>query len=253
MRRLFFAAVCLLVGCVSAFGQVPLGEVVYWDCPTFAASGALVNADATPTFKIYEEATDTAIVTGNLTLRTSTTGEYRGTATASSGNGFEVGKWYNVYCYATVATIPGAKVALTFRVVAAETTDGAPKVDVNVIDTDAISAASIAAAAVTKIQTNIVTWTKNTAVSNYPFKLTKAGAGYTGGTSATITCTVSKDGGAFAGCAAGTQAAIAEVSGGWYKTNVAAADMNADIVVFKFSVPTDAAVVPWEQPIAPGR
>lgn len=240
----------------QSYAQVPLGDSVFFDCPTthHPTTGVITAADSTPTFNVYENATDTAILNAqNLTARTGHTGEYRGTFAASTGNGFEVGKDYIVKCYATVATLAQSTNALWFRVSAAETTPGTPKVNVSVIDTDAISSAAMSAAAVTKIQTNLITITKNTTVSNYYFKLTKAGAAYTGGTSGTITCTVTKDGGAFAGCAAGTQSAITEVSVGWYKTNVQAADVNANILVLKFAVPADSAVVPWEQEITPGR
>ena len=256
MKRLLLAIVIVCSVYARSYAQVPLGDSVFFDCPTtlHPTTGVITVADSTPTFNVYENATDTAILNAqNLTVRNGHTGEYRGTFTASGGNGFEVGKYYIVKCYATVASLSQNFVAAWFRVVAAETTAGTPKVNPSVLDTDVISSASVSAAAVTKIQTNLLTIVKNTTVSNYYFKLTKAGAAYTGGTSATITCTVSKDGGAFAGCAAGTQSAISEVSVGWYKTNLQAADVNANILVLKFAVPTDSAVVPWEQEITPGR
>ncbi len=113
--------------------NIPLDEVIYFDCITSTPStGAAVDADSTPTFAVYEEATDTDIgVGGNLTKRTSLTGNYRGTFTLSAANGFEVGKWYNVIGSAVVGGVTGKAVLKNFRVVAAEAIAGKAKVDVD--------------------------------------------------------------------------------------------------------------------------
>jgi hypothetical protein len=115
--------------------DIPLDEVLHFDVLTHHPStGAVTDADSTPTFAVYEEATDTDIgVGGNLTKRTSLTGDYRGTFTASAANGFEVGKWYNVIASATVNAIAGKTRALIFRIVLAESVVGEPKVDVGAI------------------------------------------------------------------------------------------------------------------------
>jgi hypothetical protein len=123
--------------------EVPLNEVVYFDAITSNPStGAVSDADSTPTFAVYEEGTDTAIVTGNLTKRTSLTGDYRGTYTASAANGFEVGKWYSVVAAATVNSISGKAVVQNFRCVAAETVAGAQVVDVGYVGGSTASTAS---------------------------------------------------------------------------------------------------------------
>lgn len=113
--------------------NIPLDEVIYFDCiTTHPTTGAATDADSTPTFEVFEEATDTDIgVGGNLTKRTSKTGNYRGSFTLSAANGFEVGKWYNVIGSATVNSIAGKAVLKNFRVVAAEAIAGKPKVDVD--------------------------------------------------------------------------------------------------------------------------
>jgi hypothetical protein len=109
--------------------EIPLDEVVHFDITTHSPqNGAVTNADSTPTWAVYEEATDTAILTGDFTQRTALTGNYRGTFTASAANGFEVGKWYNVIASATVNNRAGKQVTLNFRLVAAETTVGEPTV-----------------------------------------------------------------------------------------------------------------------------
>jgi hypothetical protein len=92
---------------------------------THSTAGAISDADATPTFDVYEEATDTGLLGAtNFTKRTSLTGNYRGTFTASAANGFEVGKWYNVVASATVGGTAGKAIALTFMLRAAEHTAG---------------------------------------------------------------------------------------------------------------------------------
>lgn len=112
--------------------DIPLDEVLHFDCVTHhPTTGAVTDADSTPTFAVYEEATDTDIgIGGNLTKRTSLTGNYRGTFTASAANGFEVGKWYSIIASATVNAIAGKAVVKNFRVVANETVAGVPEVDV---------------------------------------------------------------------------------------------------------------------------
>ena len=115
--------------------EIPLDEVVLIDVITsHPTTGAVTDADSTPTFAVYEETTDTDIgVGGNLTKRTSLTGNYRGQFTASAANGFELGKFYSVVASATVNSIAGKCVVRTFRVVAAELVAG---YRLNHIDTD---------------------------------------------------------------------------------------------------------------------
>lgn len=111
--------------------DIPLDEVIHFDGISSASTGAAVDADSTPTFAVYEEATDTDIgVGGNMTKRTSLTGNYRGSFTASAANGFEVGKWYNVIGSATIGAIATKGILKSFRIVLAESVVGEPKVDV---------------------------------------------------------------------------------------------------------------------------
>jgi hypothetical protein len=123
--------------------DVPLDEVVYFDGIASSSSGAAVDADATPTFAVYEEATDTDIgVGGNMTKRTSLTGNYRGSFTASAANGFELGKWYSVIGSATVGGIVAKGVLKHFRIVAAETVAGYPLADTTKLAGQAVTAAA---------------------------------------------------------------------------------------------------------------
>lgn len=89
--------------------EIVIDEVVHFDVTTRdPETGAISDADATPTWKVYEEDTDTSIVNGNMTKRTDLTGRYRGSFTASAANGFEVGKFYNVEVAATVNSVSDA-------------------------------------------------------------------------------------------------------------------------------------------------
>jgi hypothetical protein len=72
---------------------------------------------------------------------------------------------------------------------------------------------------------------KNTALSNFEFFMADASDGRTGKTGLSITALRSIDGGAFASCAN----AATEVSGGFYKINLDAADLNGTVITFLFS------------------
>lgn len=115
---------------------VPIGEVIHFDIITSNPStGAASDADATPTFDVFEEDTDTAILSAqNFTKRSGLTGNYRGVITASSANGFEAGKWYNVIAYATVNSVAAKAVVRTFRMGVAEGSPGIPVVDSYALD-----------------------------------------------------------------------------------------------------------------------
>lgn len=78
---------------------------------------------------------------------------------------------------------------------------------------------------------NVDVYGKNVAVTAFAFymELTDGSPG----TGLTVTATVSKDGGAFAGLAG----SVTEISAGWYKVDIAQAEMNADEVALKFTAP----------------
>jgi hypothetical protein len=123
--------------------NVPLGEVIFRDCITSSpTTGAASDADSTPTWALYEEDTDTPILTGNMTKRTGKTGEYRATVTASSANGVEVGKWYTLTGYATVGGVVGKTIVFGFRAVLTEAVAGAPVTDIGYVNGTAASGVS---------------------------------------------------------------------------------------------------------------
>lgn len=73
-------------------------------------TGNATDADAVPSYRVYEDETGTAILTGNMALLDSanTAGFYSEQITLSAANGFEKGKSYAIYIAATVNSIAGA-------------------------------------------------------------------------------------------------------------------------------------------------
>jgi hypothetical protein len=73
-------------------------------------TGAATDADSVPSYRIYEDETGTAILTGSMALLDSsnTAGFYSEQITLSAANGFEKGKSYAVYISAAVNSVTGA-------------------------------------------------------------------------------------------------------------------------------------------------
>jgi hypothetical protein len=74
-----------------------------------ASTGAATDADAVPSYRVYEDETGTAILTGSMAKLddTNTTGFYSEQLTLSAANGFEAGKCYSVYISAAVGSVTG--------------------------------------------------------------------------------------------------------------------------------------------------
>lgn len=74
-------------------------------------TGALTDADSVPSYRVYEDETGTAILTGSMAKLddTNTTGFYSEQLTLSAANGFEAGKSYSVYVTATVNSVTGGQ------------------------------------------------------------------------------------------------------------------------------------------------
>jgi hypothetical protein len=73
--------------------------------------------------------------------------------------------------------------------------------------------------------------TKNTALSGFTFLMVEDGDHVTPATGLTVTATRSLDGAAFGACAN----AVSEISNGFYKIDLAAGDLNGNVVALKFS------------------
>jgi hypothetical protein len=106
--------------------QIQQGPHFIDDTLTFSVTthrfdtGALTDADGVPTYRVYEDETGTAILTGSMAKLddANTTGFYSEQLTLSAANGFEAGKSYNVYVSAAVNSVTGAA-ASGFKVNAA--------------------------------------------------------------------------------------------------------------------------------------
>jgi hypothetical protein len=78
-------------------------NTIYFDFTTHNPStGAVSDADSTPTCEVFKDDNDTALISPIVTKRVGKTGDYRLPVVATSANGFEVGKSYNVIVSATV-------------------------------------------------------------------------------------------------------------------------------------------------------
>jgi hypothetical protein len=77
-------------------------------------TGAVSDADALPTVEIWEDETDTTLAGGTVTKRVAKTGNYRVAIIATTANGFEVGKSYNVVVTVIAGTVTAKAVIGSF-------------------------------------------------------------------------------------------------------------------------------------------
>jgi hypothetical protein len=96
---------------MSYLGSWDIDDALAFYCNTTRFdTGAATDADAEPTYRVYENETGTALLNGTLSLIDSgnTAGFYSESITLSAANGFEVGKQYAIYIAATVNSVVGA-------------------------------------------------------------------------------------------------------------------------------------------------
>jgi hypothetical protein len=85
------------MGCPS---EVTLGDNLVFSITTHdPATGMLTDADAAPSYRVYEDETTAAILTGVMAKLddVNTTGFYSEQIACTTGNGFERNKSYTVY------------------------------------------------------------------------------------------------------------------------------------------------------------
>lgn len=72
-------------------------------------TGVLTDADSAPSYRVYEDETSTAILTGSMSKLddVNTTGFYTEIIDCTAANGFEHGKTYTIYIEATVDSDTG--------------------------------------------------------------------------------------------------------------------------------------------------
>lgn len=87
---------------------------------------------------------------------------------------------------------------------------------------------------------------KNTEFAAFPFKMVDETDHVTAETGLTVTATRSIDGAAFGACAN----SAAEIASGWYKITLAAADLNGDVIILRFTATgaDDREIVVFTQP-----
>lgn len=132
-----------------------LNETITIDFATHApTTGAVTDADSTPTVEVFEDANDTPIHTPTATKRTSKTGNYRVQVACTAGNGFEVGKSYNVVVSATVGGVTGKGVVERVQIRARSTDDVLPTASYSAPPSAAAIRSEIDANS-TKLDTNV--------------------------------------------------------------------------------------------------
>jgi len=90
-------------------GQLLINDVFTFTAATHDATGEQTDADSVPSYRVYEDETGTPILTGNMAKLddAGTTGFYSEQITLSTGNGFEVGKFYTAKILGIVDGITG--------------------------------------------------------------------------------------------------------------------------------------------------
>lgn len=187
---------------MSYLGDIDLGQTFdfFFTSRSFS-TGAPTTLAGTPSLAAYEDNSTTEITAG-LTLDVdfdSVTGLNHVRVVATTANGYEIGKSYAVVIAAgTVGGVSVAGEVLAHFSIQARYSDR-PR--------------------------------KNVALSDIPFLMVDETDGTTEETGLTVAGTVSKDGGSF-GAVSGS---ISEVGDGMYSFDAAAADMNADFLIFRFT------------------
>ena len=96
------------MGCPT---EVTIGDnLTFSICCHDPDTGVVTDAGSAPSYRVYEDETPTAILTGSLAKLddANTTGFYTETIACTTANGFESGKTYTVYIEATVDGDKGA-------------------------------------------------------------------------------------------------------------------------------------------------
>ena len=87
---------------MASFDEVKLEDILHCSFATFNPdTGANKDADSLPTAVVYEEGSSTALVS-TVTVTNMTTGRYRLQVTVAAADGYEAGKFYELWVSATV-------------------------------------------------------------------------------------------------------------------------------------------------------
>ena len=146
---------------MAYLGSWKIDDLLTFPANTHSAStGAATDADSVPAYRVYEDETGTAILTGSMAKLddASTTGFYSEQITLSAANGFEKGKCYTIYISAAVSSTSGT-MSHTFQIeaevdantVSGPVTPAAGSITASVIATNAIDADALATDAISEI------------------------------------------------------------------------------------------------------
>jgi hypothetical protein len=125
MKKLYLLVLFVLMiflfpqnGNSSQLGSWKIDDFVTFTVNTHIPStGVATDSTGSPAYRIYEDETSTAIVTGSMAKLddTNTTGFYSERVQLTSGSGFEKGKSYSIYISATVGSATGT-LSHTFQI-----------------------------------------------------------------------------------------------------------------------------------------
>ena len=105
IHSLIFGGQVINGGSMGCPSEVEIGDNLVFTITTHDPdTGVLTDATGNPAYRVYEDETGTAILTGSMAKLddANTTGFYSESIACTSGNGFENGKSYNIYITATV-------------------------------------------------------------------------------------------------------------------------------------------------------
>lgn len=92
-------------------GSWKIDDILYHKIQTSSVTtGAATDADAAPTWGMYEDSTATPVTTGSYSTLNSQTGFYTAAMTLAAAIGYEKGKTYSIRYQATVGGVIGADV-----------------------------------------------------------------------------------------------------------------------------------------------
>lgn len=118
--------------------SVILGDnLVFTVCVHDPDTSAVTDADAVPTYRVYEDETGTAVLTGSMAKLddANTTGFYSESIACTTANGFEVNKTYTIYVQGIVGGVTGA-ISYGLKCVASDTGPGDYRITLVVRTTD---------------------------------------------------------------------------------------------------------------------
>ncbi len=96
---------------------IKLGDVTYFGITiTHPSGGMLYNADETPRYFLYRNASDTPSISANFIQRANLIGTYRGSGDITVGNGFAAGDYVEVHASGKVSDLVGRAIIKTFIV-----------------------------------------------------------------------------------------------------------------------------------------